>query len=258
MSFDAVQIKRADGKKEGISADVLKVTAMITMAIDHTGAALFPDMLFLRVIGRIAFPIYMWLLVMGFVHTSSRKKYMLRMAVLAFVSEIPFDLALSGEPMLQWQNIYFTLLLSLILMTLLEKALEESRRGWRIALIAVWLAAAMLLAEWLGFDYGCTGPVLAAVFYLYFRTGKPDLFVGFFLFCFSGLVKPILWGEQLADLYIWVNRLLNILLECCGVMAIPLLRQYNGVRKWKRGKAFFYLFYPVHLLILYGIRTFFS
>lgn len=254
MNSDSIQIEAAGQKKAGISADVLKVIAMVTMAIDHTGAALFPGALFLRVIGRIAFPIYMWLLVMGFIHTSSRKKYMLRMALLAAVSEVPFDLALTGEWTLQWQNIYFTLLLCLVLMTLLEKAMEIGGRHRRIAMIGAALIAAMLLAERFGFDYGCTGPVLAAAFYLYFRTGRPDLFLGFFLFCFSGFCKPLLSGEQLTNAYIWIGRFLNILLECCGVMAIPLIGRYNGVRKWKRGKAFFYLFYPVHLLILYGIR----
>lgn len=257
MNSDDFQTEMTDRKNEGISADVLKVIAMITMLIDHTGAALFPDMLFLRVIGRIAFPIYMWLLVMGFVHTSSRKKYMLRMGILAVLSEIPFDLALSGKMTFQWQNIYFTLLLSLVLMALLKKAMGIGSRYYRIAAVGAALAASMLLAEWLSFDYGCTGPVLAAVFYLYFKSGKPDLFFGFFLFCFSGFCKPVLGGEQLTNPYIWINRFLNILLECCGVMAIPLIGKYNGVRKWKRGKAFFYLFYPVHLLILYGIRTLF-
>lgn len=257
MNSDLVQTETAGQKKVGISADALKVIAMVTMAIDHTGAALCPYALTLRVIGRIAFPIYMWLLVMGFVHTSSRKKYMIRMAALAVLSELPFDLALTGEWTLQWQNIYFMLLLSLILMALLEKAMDIGSRSRRIAMIGAAVIASMFLAEWLNFDYGCTGPVLAAVFYLYFRTGRPDLFAGFFLFCFSRFLSPVLTGEPIGNLYMWLSCFLNTSLECCGAMAIPFIRRYNGVRKWKGGKAFFYLFYPVHLLILYGIRTLF-
>ncbi|MDO4331185.1 MAG: TraX family protein [Eubacteriales bacterium] len=257
MNADLVRTGADGQRKAGISADALKVIAMVTMAIDHTGAALFPYAVTLRVIGRIAFPIYMWLLVMGFVHTSSRKKYMLRMAALAVVSEFPFDLALTGEWTFQWQNIYFTLLLSLLLMVVLEKAMDVGGRSRRIAMVGAAVIVSMLLAEWLNFDYSCTGPVLAAVFYLYYRTGRPDLFAGFFLFCFSRFFNPVLNGEQLTDPYIWLSCFLNALLECCGAMAIPFIRNYNGVRKWKRGKAFFYLFYPVHLLILYGIRTLF-
>ena len=70
--------------------------ALVTMLIDHIGAIFYPDMIALRVIGRIAFPIYCFLLVQGFLHTSNLKKYMVRMGVFALLSEVPFDLARTG------------------------------------------------------------------------------------------------------------------------------------------------------------------
>lgn len=254
----------------GISADRLKVIAMVTMVIDHVGAALLPDLEILRLIGRTAFPIYVWLLVMGFVHTRSRKKYMLQMAACALISEIPFDLAFSGRLTLRWQNIYFSLLWGLILMTVLEKMLDSAEAAgkaggaWKWKLAAV-LPVFMIPARLLHFDYGCTGPVLAAMFYLYYRTGKPEPLAGFLIFSFSNLVTPMVdsvWNGSIRDgalqnRYVWESALSSTLFECFGAAAVPMIRQYNGVRRWKRGKVFFYLFYPAHLLILYGIRVLF-
>lgn len=269
----------------GISADCLKVIAMVTMLIDHVGAALFPNLEILRLIGRTSFPIYVWLLVMGFVHTSSRKKYMLQMAVCAILSEVPFDLAFSGGLTFRWQNIYFSLLWGLILMTVLEKMLDAAeakkqerelmtRRGtvktdmgssaWALWFMLI-LVSFMIPARLLHFDYGCTGPVLVAMFYLFYRTGKPQLWMGFLIFSFSNLVTPVadslfdgsISSGVLMDSDIWSAAFSTALVECFGAAAVPVIMQYNGVRRWKRGKMFFYLFYPLHLLILYGIRVLF-
>lgn len=277
------QLFRFPDQRKGISADALKVIAMVTMVIDHMGAALFTEVTVLRLIGRIAFPIYVWLLVLGFAHTRSRKKYILQMAACALISEIPFDLAFSEKLTFRWQNIYFSLLWGLILLIALEKMLDaevgqngealppfrrKSRRMGGIVLkvkFVLLLAFFMAAAELLHFDYGCTGPVLIAVFYLFFRVGSPALPIGFFLFSFSNLFAPVLdslwsgsiWSGALYHSKVWSNACSTALIECCGVAAVPLIQQYNGVRRWKRGKAFFYLFYPLHLLILYGIRRLF-
>lgn len=255
-------------KESGISADALKVIAMLTMLIDHVGAALFADVEILRLIGRISFPIYVWLLVMGFVHTSSRKKYMLQMGACALISEVPFDLAFCNGLTFRWQNIYFSLLWGLILMTVLEKVLDAkgNANGRASRVSAAWIVLILLIfmatARLLHFDYGCTGPVLVTAFYLYFRTGRPQLLTGFLIFSFSNLCTPVLdslfsggiLDGALSDPNVWSNAFATALVECFGVMAIPFISRYNGVRRWKKGKAFFYLFYPLHLLILYAIR----
>lgn len=241
---------RTDGQTGGISADLLKVIAMVMMVIDHMGAVLFPEVPYLRLIGRISFPIFTWLLIMGFTHTSNLKKYMLRMGIFAVISEIPFQLAMSGTVTFQGQNIYFTLLLDIVMLCLLKKGLDEGRRT---AVLFAVIAAAMLLAGVLKFDYKCTGPVLAAVFYLYVRNGKPGLTGGFVLFCLSNLLLPLVSGASIMNSYVWTGAAETALIEFFGILAIPLIRNDSGVRRWKRGKYVFYLFYPVHLLILYGI-----
>ena len=244
-------------KKGGISADWLKVIAMITMVIDHTGAVLFPGDALWRVVGRIAFPIYVWLLIMGFIHTSNVRKYILRMAIFSLISEIPFDLALTGSLYtFRWQNVFWTLTLSLIMLYFLEKILEnkeEKQQRYVILQVGILIFSAMAIAEWLHFDYGCTGPALAAVFYFYAKYQKPSLLAGFFLFCLSYVLDPLFNGYAqnvsvaVHTVYASVNS------ELCGIIAVPLIGRYNGVRNWKRGKYLFYLFYPVHLMILYGI-----
>ena len=87
-SVDLSRYQRMDGT-------VLKLIACLSMFIDHLGAVCFSGMMGFRIIGRLAFPIYCFLLVEGAVHTHDMKKYILRMGIFALISEVPFDLALS-------------------------------------------------------------------------------------------------------------------------------------------------------------------
>ena len=121
-------------KINGISADALKWIALITMLIDHTGAAILEKLpqyntvawvyqldFVLRFIGRIAFPIYCFLLVEGFWMTRSRKKYAINLFVFALISEIPFELSFMGGLDIGFHNVYWTLLLGMLLMMALEE-----------------------------------------------------------------------------------------------------------------------------------------
>ena len=181
-------------KTAGISADALKWIALLTMLCDHAGAVLFAQYPVMRLIGRTAFPLFVWLLVEGFFHTSSRKKYLGRMAFFALVS----------EPFLQM-----------------------------LAAVGT-VAAAMAAAELFCVDYGGSGPLLAALFYCYKRKGSPGLAVSFLIFCLS-------------------MGLLTAMVEIFGIVSVPLIARYNGKRTGRGRGRLFYLFYPLHLLILYGI-----
>ena len=113
----------------GLSSFALKCIALITMIIDHVGAILYPEARVLRIIGRIAFPIYAFLVAEGFYHTKNVKKYMLRLLLFALVSEIPFDLALTGQ-ILEFghQNVFFTLFAGLLLMELYSRQTSSAGR----------------------------------------------------------------------------------------------------------------------------------
>ncbi|MGG1879390.1 MULTISPECIES: TraX family protein [Paenibacillus] len=127
--------------------------AMITMLIDHIGLVFFPDQEMWRVIGRIAFPIYVYALVQGHFHTSSRPRYMMRLAVIAVISQIPYQLALDPYGL----NVVVTLFVGAVILYLLDRS--ES------AILSVILViAACVVMNDLPFDYGAYGLLLILIF----------------------------------------------------------------------------------------------
>ena len=109
-------------RRWGLNGFTLKWIAMLTMLIDHTGMVLFPQYRIFRIVGRLAFPIYCFLLVEGAVHTSNWKKYVSRLILFALISEIPFDLARSGQIVAaDAQNVFFTLSFGLLAVIILKE-----------------------------------------------------------------------------------------------------------------------------------------
>lgn len=231
-------------EKPGISGFTLKVIAILSMLIDHTGAAVVEKAILklpsvtgnadllafwtrtdqvMRAIGRIAFPIFCFLLVEGFIYTRDVKKYAGRLLLFALLSEFPFDLALKqGVFAPRSQNVYFTLFFGLLAMAAAAWC-EQHKKNW---LSAFAFLAAMGLAWLLKTDYSYKGILLIAVLFV-FRFDR-------FLQCAGG-AAAISWEltAPLAFLPIWF---------------------YNGKHGSCSLKYFFYAFYPVHLLILAGIR----
>jgi hypothetical protein len=217
----------------------LKLIAIITMLIDHIGAVLVPSNtmlnLIMRCIGRLSFPIFVFLLVEGFHHTKDVKKYLLRMGAFALISEIPFDLAFYGKVLeFKHQNVFFTLFLGLLCMYLMSEAEKKLNN---VIIIKYLLDALLtlvigLIAYLMKTDYDYRGIILIVAFYL-FRQSK--LLRGFWLLFVSG----------------YLLGYINIL---ATVSIIP-ISLYNG-QKGKSIKYAFYIFYPAHLLILAFIDRF--
>lgn len=151
-------------ERKGLSGSALKIIAIVTMLIDHIAATViirilkfggYNDGLYqlyrvMRNIGRIAFPIFCFLLVEGFMHTRDREKYALRLGCFAAVSEIPFDLAFNGKVLeVGYQNVFFTLLLGLLTMMAYDAVMNQSRWSvWkRTALSTIAILAGMFAAE---------------------------------------------------------------------------------------------------------------
>lgn len=207
----------------GISGFALKWIAIITMGIDHIGAVLYPQYIILRIIGRISFPIFCFLLVEGVLHTHNIRKYIKRLFLFALISELPFDLAFYGKIMLQHQNVFFTLCAGVIMLAVLEY-----RRNNIDSLLVV--IGTILLTETVASDYGAGGILIILCFYVLYRKHflKQAAFAGVNLLYYGTGVQAY-----------------------AGLAAVPLLF-YNG-KQGRSMKYFFYLFYPVHLLILYLI-----
>ncbi len=216
-------------RRYGLTGGQLKVLALITMAVDHVGAVLFPEYPVLRMIGRLSFPIYAFLLVEGFFHTRDVRRYFMWLLGFTVLSEIPYDLAFNET----WfyaerQNIFFTLSLGLGVMWILEKSGE-----WPEKIVEILLA--MWLAELVHADYGYRGILLILIFYV---------FRGRRLFVCAG---EAVWN------FLWISGI-----QRYGALAAFPIGLYNGKRgrgKSRPGtKCFFYVFYPVHLLVLYIIK----
>lgn len=210
--------------KFGINTFTLKMIAVLAMLIDHIGAVLLPQYRILRIIGRIAFPIFAYTLVEGFLHTHDVKKYMMRMGILALVSELPFDLVFFGTPLeFGKQNVFFTLFLGLVMLYLMLKAPTKLRSF-------LYVLAVLLISEFLKTDYNSMGLLMIFWFYQY-RNSKMIKMVGIAV----------------------INVLLMGYIQVYAVLALIPIALHNGERgpKWK---GFFYSFYPVHLLALYYIN----
>ena len=204
----------------------LKCIAIVSMALDHTGAVLYPSQIWLRCLGRIAFPIFCFLIVEGFFHTHDVRRYMGRLGVFALISEIPYDLAFRGVPLeYAHQNVFFTLLIGIGMMILLER-----NREWPVK--AVILLLAMWLAVLIRSDYNFRGILLIFVFYIFHESR------------WLAVTAGGLW-----------NFLYQGVIQKDGVLSVLPLALYNGERGRKM-KYFFYIFYPAHLLLLYGISRF--
>ena len=108
-------------KQRGLSQEGLKIIACVTMLIDHIGAVLLPQYFSLRMIGRIAFPIYCFLLVEGAHYTKNPGKYALRLGIGMLLSELPFDLAFSRGWSWGYQSVMVTLLLVFLALKCMER-----------------------------------------------------------------------------------------------------------------------------------------
>ncbi len=219
-----------------LNALQLKWIAIITMTIDHTGAVLFPGVPEFRYIGRIAFPIFCFLLVEGFFHTHNVYRYMLRLGAFALIAEIPYDLAFR-QTVLEYghENVFFTLLIGMGMMCLLERGKAVLEKG-------IWMLLAMWAAEVLHTDYSWKGVLLIAVFY-FLREKKC-------LKLIAGAAWNFLWNWQIQGF--GAAAMLPLALYS-GEKGESLLVKRFGSKKDLAGvisKYFFYVFYPAHLLML--------
>lgn len=228
-----------------MSAFALKCIALLAMAIDHTGAVFFPDQAWLRYIGRLAFPIFAFLLTEGFLHTSSKRNYFLRLGAFALLSEVPYDLCLFRAPFdPEHQNILFELCAGFLLLWCLEKALREGKRWFFLPVPLLFLGA-----SYFSLSYGIYGLAMIAVFYLF--SGIPHIRA------LSGAVVTYGFNGFLSLGFPFLGRTIHLLssnfTQLYAVAASVPLLFYNGKKGRYSLKWFFYLFYPAHLLLLWAV-----
>lgn len=219
--------------ENGFTGNQLKILAMISMTMDHIGLMLLPDWTILRILGRLALPIYAWMIAEGCRHTRSRKKYFLRMAALAALCQAVYFFAMGSV----YMCILVTFSLSIALIGAIENYQEKRDRVSQIlafvSLLAVFFLCVALPELWkssdFAIDYGIAGVLLPVLVY-FGREKTKYLTAGLILLGFG--YGGIQWA---------------------ALAAVPLLGMYNGQRGEKNLGKWFYLYYPAHLLVIHGI-----
>ena len=207
----------------GFSGSALKVIAMISMVIDHIalylmehGTVLYETM---RCIGRIAFPVFAFLIAEGFIHTRSRYRYFFTLMGFAIISEIPWYLLNGADGT---HNVMFTLTLGVATLMVLENLLQRS-----MVLGFLWTLGMAGLASWSGVDYEWRGILINGYSHSFPYSRDMQLFCTFVLMMHYGVIGAI--------------------------MACMILYLYNGTRGFVQGsiaKYGFYAFYPIHILLI--------
>lgn len=211
-----------------MSAYQLKWAAAAAMVVDHVGILFFPSCEWFRIIGRLSFPVFAFLIVEGVVYTSDIRCYAKRLGIFALISEIPYDLAFSGTVFEGHdQNVFFTLLICVCLLWILRFECSTANK-------VLWCVFASWLAEFIRADYGFRGIVLVLLFY-FFREKK--------------VVKTVLSCTWM----IVADICLRNIWQRYAVMGVFLTWFYNG-KEGRKKQKFFYCFYPAHLLALYILQ----
>ena len=239
--------------KKIINNNTLKIIAMILMLLDHLWGTIIPGNQWMTLIGRMAFPIFAFLIVEGFFHTSDLKKYMKRLFIFGLISEIPFNLIYTGSIIFPFhQNVMFTLLLGLLIINEIDKL--KNTKEIKKKIIPILKIFLFLLISIIGFvDYGVTGVLTIVVFYL---------FRGFKLAWIGQLISLILLYIVFFEGQSVILNIFNyeyfLPLQSIGILSLIFIWLYNG-EKGKNNKLIkylFYSFYPVHMLVIYLIYYF--
>lgn len=219
-----------------MSSFALHIWAMLLMLCDHLQLTLLPDLPVLRCIGRLAFPLFAFMAVEGYLHTRSLKKYLLRLLMLAVISEVPFDLLVSGsvfDPM--HQNVIWTIILGLCCIRAFENISADLKKMLSAVVIIASLAAAIIARV----DYSSAGVLTLLAFYAFRGNTVRCRLMQLLSLAFINLV--LLGGIEFAFPY-----------QALAVLSLPIIWLYDGSQGPHNGfiKAANYLFYPAHMLIL--------
>lgn len=231
-----------------MSSFVIKMIAVICMLCDHASDALIGHFTFLNVIGRIAFPLFCFQLVNGYRHTKNVKKYIVRLLIFAFISQIPFSIfTYIYAGIYDNLNVFFTLAFGLIAMYALDKVPNK----WLSLLINLICIA---VAELVHVDYGGLGVCIILCIFIFYKDRSINLDKKDFLYPFKNnivfaLVFLFLCIARYFNSFKTNGLLINTSLILATYFPIIFMLLYNG-KKGPSMKYFFYIFYPAHLVIL--------
>lgn len=249
-----------------MSALSLRILACLFMLLDHIGYCLggsHPLYLPLRCIGRLAFPIFVFLIVNGFRHTSNRPRYALRLALFAAVSQVPFALFCGQKTYFSNGNVFVTLLICLLVLWATDALRRQKWLKW-FSFLPSLAVFALYYFGLLHSDYGSKAILMTMTFYL---------FEGKHILTAAGVLASVYNGRLIslgfAALHLLQGRDVSLTplsrwewAQLCSLAALVPIFLYNGEKgrspkspaAAKAGQLGFYLFYPAHLLLLWALR----
>lgn len=235
----------------------LRVIALLSMFIDHFINSFGINNVVLDLIGRIAFPIFAFQLVEGYAHTSNYKKYLRRLFIFALISEIPFNIMVSGGLIYPFhQNVLWTMLIGLICIKIMDTCLNKINNKLAHFMIIV---SVSIVGYFIGticmVDYFGFGVLTCIVFYLskrYHRFYYIIQFVGIFIINYK------LYGLAYAINFFGVT--LELPEQMFALVSLPLIWLYKGERGYhsKWWTRFYYWFYPGHIVLIYIVARLLS
>jgi hypothetical protein len=240
-----------ENSKTGLTSNAIKLIAIIAMTIDHIAWAFFPHysldvlVLSMKIIGRLTAPIMMFFIAEGYYHTRNVKKYIFRLFIFAIISHFAYVIAFDKDfipfkkTAFDQTSIIWALMLGLIVLAIRESKTLKIKMWQKHIIIFIFV--------WAAFPADWSVPAALAVLYMGINHGDFKKQMVSLVICIA--LYSIIYAIFLDVVY----GILQMLI----VMAIPILYQYNGQRgKWKGMKWFFYVYYPLHMIILGLIRIF--
>lgn len=220
----------------GLTGNQLKILALIAMTCDHVGYQIFPQNGILRMIGRLAFPIFAYMIAEGAKYTKNRLRYFLQMFGLGFLCQAVYFFAMDSL----YQCILITFSFSIVLIYALDHAMKKNRlEAW--LLFALTFIAVFFLVEIL--------PLLLP---------NTDYYVDYGIW---GVLTPVfvfLGPHKFHKLALCAVPLIFLAVGFAGnqwiaLFSLLLLALYNGKRGKLKMKNLFYVYYPLHLVVIYGV-----
>ena len=229
--------------KFGLTNNQLKIVAMVSMLCDHVGLLFFPEVDIFRIIGRIAFPIFAYMIAEGCRYTKNRAKYLCLIAGMGIVFQFVYLVAMDSL----YQGILITFSLAIITIYAIDGILKSKKLWTGLASVAslafvvffVFVLPILLKGTDFDLDYGLWGILLpVAIYYLPNRLWRT---VGMAVLLLARAIHYTVFPIALGPL------------QWFALLSVLFLALYNGERGKAKMKYVFYIFYPAHLVILYGI-----
>lgn len=206
----------------------LKILACILMVIDHVGVVFFPNIIIYRIVGRLSFPIFAFLLTEGYFYTKNIKNYLIRLFIFSLIFQIPYSLTFKTDTL----NIFFTLFLGIIVL-LIDDKFKNNYKYFDIKNAIIFLL--IVLSQIMNMDYGYYG-IITILLYKKYRDNFKKLIIGFIF------------------LNISISFFNNI--QFISLFSLLIIKTYNnklGITN-KFVKYGFYFFYPIHIVLMYYIK----